>query len=146
MLKPPPPLPPPTTTTSPMVYFTGRSKVVVPLLALLFVALWFILKGDLFVVYFFFLFIYFFFFYLTLCHFVLAFFSPFSIAITSLWEERANLSAFRTFVQFVFVWICRLPLPVCVGKGLRFVIVVLPGLFSYLFFGVHESKQEATNV
>ena len=33
----------------------------------------------------------------TLCHFVLVFFSPVSIAITSLGEERANLSAFRTF-------------------------------------------------
>ena len=47
---------------------------------------------------------------LTLCHFVLVFFSPFSIAMTSLWEKRANLSAFRTFVRFVLVWICRLPL------------------------------------
>ena len=37
---------------------------------------------------------------LTLCHFVLVFFSPFSIAITSLGEERANLSAFRTLVCF----------------------------------------------
>ena len=37
---------------------------------------------------------------LTLCYFVLVFFSPFSIAITSLGEERANLSAFRTFVRF----------------------------------------------
>ena len=35
---------------------------------------------------------------LSVCHFVLVFFSPFSIAITSLGEERANLSAFRTFV------------------------------------------------
>ena len=34
--------------------------------------------------------------YLSVCHFVLVFFSPFSIAITSLGEERANLSAFRT--------------------------------------------------
>ena len=34
---------------------------------------------------------------LALCYFVLVFFSPFSIAITSLGEERANLSAFRTF-------------------------------------------------
>ena len=33
----------------------------------------------------------------------LCFFSPFSIAITSLGEERANLSAFRTFVRFVLV-------------------------------------------
>ena len=30
-------------------------------------------------------------------------FSPFSIAITSLGEERANLSAFRTFVRYVLV-------------------------------------------
>ena len=35
---------------------------------------------------------------LTLCYFVLVFFSPVSIAITSLGEERANPSAFRTFV------------------------------------------------
>ena len=35
---------------------------------------------------------------LTLCHFVLVFFSPFSIAITSLGEEIAKVSAFRTFV------------------------------------------------
>ena len=68
---------------------------------------------------------------LTLCHFVLVFFSLFSIAITSLGEERANLSAFRTFVRFVLVWICRFPLPLGVWEGLRFVIVALPGLFSY---------------
>ena len=61
-------------------------------------------------------------------------FSPFSIAITSLEEERANLSAFRTFVRFVLVCICRFPLPLGVWEGLRFVIVALPGLFSYLFF------------
>ena len=66
--------------------------------------------------------------------FVLVFFSPFSIAITSLGEERANLSAFRTFVRFVIVWICRFPLPLGVWERLRFVIVTLPGLFSYLFF------------
>ena len=35
--------------------------------------------------------------------FVLVFFSPFSIAITSLGEERANLSAFCAFVRFVLV-------------------------------------------
>ena len=68
-----------------------------------------------------------------MCHFVLVFFSPFSIAITSLGEERANLIAFRTFVRFVLVWICRFPLPLGVWEGLRFVIVALPGLISYLF-------------
>ena len=62
------------------------------------------------------------------------FFSPFSIAITSLGEERANLSAFRTFVRFLFVWICRFPLPLGVWEALWFVIVALPGVFSYFFF------------
>ena len=67
-----------------------------------------------------------------MCHFVLVFFSPFSIAITSFGEDRANLSAFRTFVQFMLVWICR-PLALGVWEGLWFVIVALPGLSSYLF-------------
>ena len=70
---------------------------------------------------------------LTLYHFVLVFFSPFSIAITWLGEERTNLSAFRMFDRFVLVWICRFPLPLGIWEGLRFVIVALPGLFSYLF-------------
>ena len=67
------------------------------------------------------------------------FFSPFCIAITSLGEERANLSAFPTFVRFVLVWICRFPLPLGVWEGLRFVIVALPGLFSYLLFDISAS-------
>ena len=70
---------------------------------------------------------------LTLCHFLLVFFSPFSTGFTSLGEERADLNAFRTFVRFVLVWICRFLLPLSVWEGLRFVIVALPGLFSYLF-------------
>ena len=61
------------------------------MLVLLFVALWFILRGDLF--------------YVLPCYFVLVFFSPFSIAISSLAEERANLRAFRTFVRFALVWL-----------------------------------------
>ena len=71
---------------------------------------------------------------LSLCHFVLVFFSPFGIAITSLGEERANLSAFRTFVRFVLVWFCRFPLPLCVWEGLRFVNVAHPGHVSYFLF------------
>ena len=67
------------------------------------------------------------------CYFVLVFFSPFSVAITSLGEERANLSDFLMFDRFVLVWICLFPLPLGVWEGLRFVIVALPGLFSYLF-------------
>ena len=48
---------------------------------------------------------------LALCYFVIVFFSPFSIAITLHGEERANLSAFRTFVRFALVWFCLFPLP-----------------------------------
>ena len=59
-------------------------------------------------------------------------FSPFSIAITSLWEERVNLSAFRTFVGFALVWFCLFPLPLGVWEGLQFVIVALPRLFTFL--------------
>ena len=55
------------------------------MLVLLFVALWFILRGDLFYV-------------VPFVVLFFVFFSPFSIAITSLGEERANLNAFRTFV------------------------------------------------
>ena len=48
---------------------------------------------------------------LAMCYFVLVFFCPFSIAISSLEEERANLSAFRRFVRFALVWFCLFPLP-----------------------------------
>ena len=65
--------------------------------------------------------------------FVIVFFGPLSIAITSLGEERANLSAFHAFVLSALVWFCLFPLPLSVWKVLRFVIVALPGLFSYLF-------------
>ena len=75
---------------------------------------------------------------LSMCHFVLVFFSPF----TSLGEERAYLSAFRTFVRFVLVLICRFPLPLGVWEGLRFVIVALQGLFSYLFFLKKNKKKK----
>ena len=67
---------------------------------------------------------------LAFCYFVLVIFSPFSIAIISLGEEIANL---RTFVRYALVWFCLFPLPLGVWEGLRFVIVALPGLFSYLF-------------
>ena len=45
-------------------------------------------------------------------------FSPFSIAITSLGEEKAYLSAFHTFIRFVLVWICRFLLGPENGCGL----------------------------
>ena len=81
-----------------MVYSTDRSKAMDLVLVLFFVALLFILRGDLFyvlpsVI-------------LSLC------FSPFSIAITSLGEERADLCDFRTFVRFALDWFCLFPPPV----------------------------------
>ena len=82
-----------------MVYSTVRSKAVVPVLVLFFVALWFVLRGDLF--------------YVLPCFILfLCFFSPFSIAITSLGEERANRRAFirlldlRLFGFVCFLFIC----------------------------------------
>ena len=71
---------------------------------------------------------------LTLCYFVLVFFSPFSIAMSSLGEERANLSAFRMFVRFKLVWFCPFPLPLGVWEGLRFVIMALLGFFCLVLF------------
>ena len=117
------PLPtrPPRTPTS--VYSTDRSKAVVPVLFLFFATLWFILRGDLFYV-------------LPCVILFLCCFSPFSIEITSLGEERATLSAFSTFVRFVLVWFGRFPLPLCVWEGLRFVIMAFPGHFSYPYLSV----------
>ena len=104
----------------PVVCSTDRSKAVVPVLVLLLVALWFILRSDLL--------------YVFPCDILLLCFSVLlELRLPRFGEERANLSAFRTFVRFVLVWICRF-LPLGVWEGLRFVIVALPGLFSYLFY------------
>ena len=73
-----------------------------------------------------------------MCYFVLMFFSRFSIAITSFREERANLTAFHTFVRLALVWFCLFPLPLGICEGLRFVILALPGLFSYLFLYMRQ--------
>ena len=63
----------------------------------------------------------------------LCFLCPFSIANTSLGEERDNLRAFGMFVRFAFVWFCLLPLPLGVWEGLRLVIVALPGLLALFY-------------
>ena len=104
-----------------VVCSADRSKAVVPVLVLLFVALLFILRGDLL--------------YVFPCVILFLCFSVLLVLRLPrlLGEERANLSAFRTFVRFVLVLICRFPLPRGVWEGLRFVIVALPGLFSYFF-------------
>ena len=100
----------------PVVYSTDRSKVVVPVLVLLFVALWFILRGDLLYV--------------------------FPCVILFLWFAvllvlRLPRLGKRELILVLFVRLldlCLFPLPLGVWDGLRFVIVALPGLFSYLFF------------
>ena len=115
-----------------LFYSTDRSKAVVPVLVLLFVALWFILRGNLSyvlpcVI-------------LFLCfsvllamrlprlwkrelilvhfvHFVLVFFSPFSIAITSLGKKELILVLFvRLFDLHLFDFVCFFFLLVS-GKG-----------------------------
>ena len=73
---------------------------------------------------------------LALCHFVLEFSVLLALRLPRLGrrgEPGAGLGAVRTFVRFVLVWICRFPLRLGVWEGLRFVIVALLGLFSYLF-------------
>ena len=107
-----------------MVCSTDRSRAVVPVLVLLFVALWFILRGDLL--------------YVFPCVILFLCFSVLLVLrlprLGSGGGEGAGLGAFRAFVWFVLVWVCRFPLPLRVWEGLWFVNVALPGLFSYIFF------------
>ena len=104
-----------------MVYSTDRFKALVPVLVLLFVALWFIPRGDLF--------------YVLPCVILFLCFSVLlALRLPRLGDGRATLSAFRTFVRFALVWFCLFPLPLGVWEGLCFVTMALPGLFFYLFF------------
>ena len=48
-----------------------------------------------------------------------------------MWIKEA---VFRTFVRFALAWFCLFPLPLGVWEGLRFVIVALLVLFSFIFF------------
>ena len=106
--------PSPTPVPTPVVYSTDRSEAVILVLVLLIFALWFNSTRRFVLC-------------LTLCYFALMFFSPFSIAITSLGEERANLSSFHTFVRFALVWFCLFSLPL--WEGLRFVSIKIFGIF-----------------
>ena len=81
------------TLPPPVVYSTDSSKAVVPVLVLL--CCFVVHSTRRFVLS------------LALCYFVLVFFIPFSIAITSLEEEKANLRAFRAFVRLrLFGFVC----------------------------------------
>ena len=120
----------------PVVCSADCSKAVVPVLVLLLVALWFILRGDLL--------------YVFPC---VVLFLCFSVLLVLRLPRLgrgggggggggggAGVGAFRSFVRFELVWICRFPLPLWVWEGLRFVIVALPGLFSY-FFDVYDKNK-----
>ena len=103
----------------PVVCSTDRSKAVVPVLVLLFVALWFILRSDLL--------------YVFPCVILFLCFSVLLVLrlprlgkrelILVLFVRLFGLCLFRFVGFLLWVW-----------EGLRFVIVALPGLFSYLFF------------
>ena len=106
-----------------IVYSTGRSKASVPVLVLLFGALWFILRGDLF--------------YVLPCVILFLCFSVLlALRLPRLGNRELILVLFVRFFEFVLVLICRFPLPLDVWEGLRLVIVALPGLFSYFFFNL----------
>ena len=101
-----------------MVYSSDRSKAVVPVLVLLFIALWYILLGDLS--------------YVLPCIILFLCFSVL-LEITSLGEERANLSAFLCLFDLcLFGFVC-FPILLVSGEGCG-CDCALPGLFSYLFF------------
>ena len=112
--------------TPPVVCSADRSRAVVPVLVLLFVALWFVLRGDLLYVFPCLI--------LFLC-LVLVFLV---LRLPRFGKEGIVLVLFvRLFDRFVLVWIGRFPLPLGVWEGLRFVIVALPGIslnFSFYRF------------
>ena len=76
----------------------------VPVLVLLFVALLFILRGDLF--------------YVLPCVILFLCFSVLlALRLPRLGKRELILLLFVRFVRFVRVWICRFPLPRCLGRA-----------------------------
>ena len=109
---------------TPVVCSTDRSKAVVPVLILLFVALWFILRGDL------------------LCVFpCVTLFLCFSVLLVLRLPRLGRGGGGGRWRAGWFSCVCSvcacLDLSVSSSswglEGLRFVVVALPGFFSYLF-------------
>ena len=93
-----------------MVYSTDRSKAVVPVLVLLFGALWFLLRGDLL--------------YVLHCAILFLCFSVIlALQFPRFGKRELILVLFVRFVLFLDLWF---PLPLDVWEGLQFVIVALP--------------------
>ena len=103
-----------------VVYCTDRSKAVVPVLVLLFVALWLILRGN--------------FFYVLPCVILFLCFSVLlALRLPRLGKRELILVLFVRLFDLRLVWFCLFPLPLGVWEGLRSMIVALPG-FSLTFF------------
>ena len=103
-----------------MVYSSNRSKAVVPALVLLFVAMWFILRGDLF--------------YVLHCVILFLCFSVrLALRLPRLRKRELVLVFFVSFFELRLFGVV-FPLPLGVWERQRFVIVALPGLLSYLLF------------
>ena len=101
----------------PMIYSTDRSEAVVSVLVLLFVALWFILRGDLFFV-------------LPCAILFLCFSVILALQLPRLWKRELFLVFFiRLFALRLFAFVCFLFLLVS-GKGCGF------GLWHFLDFSL----------
>ena len=74
------------------------------------------------------------------------FFSPFSIVIVSLGEERAGICASCASVYFTRVNHCPFYLPLDVRGWLRLVTVALPGLLYYLLFMLYRFHKTKTRI
>ena len=126
----PTPHPPP---PPPVVYSTDRSKAVVPALVLLFGALWFIVRGDLL--------------YALPCVIMFLCFSVLlALRLPRLGKREVILVLFVCLFDLCLFGFCRFSLPLDVWEGLRFVIVALSGLFSYLFFMMSLSEEKQSEV
>ena len=55
-------------------------------------------------------------------------------------QSEVGWPCFKPRGGFARVWFCLFPLPLGVWEELRFVIVALPGLFSYFFYSTDRSK------
>ena len=113
----------------PVVCSTDRSKAVVPVLVLLFVAFGFILRGNLL--------------YVFPCVILFLCFSVLLVLRLPRLGKRELILVL--FIRLFGLCLFRFVGPLGVWEGLRFVIVALPGLFSYLFdlFLSHQKPFQA---
>ena len=104
-----------------VVYSTDRSKAVVPVLVLLFVALWFILRGDLL--------------YVLLCVILLLCFSVLLVLrLPRLGKRELILVLFVRLFDLCLFGIFGFLFLLVVSEGLRFVIMALLDFFLTFFF------------